>query len=70
MPNASTIFMLAVFDLSRIYHAAVENALNQAEAIRMATRQKPNAISLFSTARDRPAPLAESSQSVWLARVS
>ena len=47
--------------LSQICHGAAETARNWAGAVGMAMRRKPYAISFFSTARDRPGPLAESS---------
>ena len=56
--------------LSQICHGAVETARNWAGAVGTVMRRKLYAIGLFSTARDRPGPLAESSHPVWLERVA
>lgn len=52
--------------MSRLCHGAAQTDRNRAEAVGMAKRRKPYAINLFSTAKNRPRPLAESSHSVWV----
>jgi len=47
--------------LSQSCHGAVRNAWNRMGIVGTAMRRKPNAITLFEIARDRPGPLVASS---------